>query len=215
VVSSTLLIDLHYFPCLEYFACLLPYKTIYIEAQENYQKQTYCNRSYLLGSQKVERLTVPVIQGHKKTLYPRLKIDYSQPWIEQHWKTICTAYGKAPYFEYLSVYFQEVFAQHYTHLFALNRRILEVCLQILGVPKEIKLTDAYITKPAHNVVDARGIIKPTNRLSHPIYYKPFSYQQVFGTLFVPNLSILDLLFCRGQNAYSILNKNVLQWHKNT
>ena len=202
-----LLIDLHYLPCIAYFACLLSYNTVYIEAHENYQKQTYRNRCYILGSQQVDRLSVPVVQGNKKQLYTALQIDYSQPWIAHHWRSICTAYGKAPYFEYLATYFQEVFAQRHAHLFSLNWHMLQVCLKILGIQKNIKLTDQYIANP-DNLIDARSVMSPGNRLTQPTYYQPFVYQQVFGTLFNPNLSILDLLFCEGSNAYHILSKNI-------
>jgi hypothetical protein len=210
VAPSILLIDLHYLPCMDYFACLLPYETIYIEAQKNYQKQTYCNRCYILTSQKVDRLSVPVIQGHKKQLYTDLKIDYSRPWATHHWRAICTAYGKAPYFEYLATYFQELLHQDHTYLFELNWAALQLCLKIIGIQKEIRMTDRYIAKPDASIVDVRSKIQPYNRLTRPTHYQTFCYQQVFGTIFIPNLSIIDLLFCEGPNAYNILKKYSIQ-----
>jgi hypothetical protein len=198
----------------DYFACLLPYETIYIEAQENFQKQTYRNRSYILTSQKVDILTVPVIQGQKKQLYTELKIDYSQPWVAHHWRAICTAYGKAPYFEYLATYFQEVLHQGHIYLFELNWAILQLCLKILGIQKEIRMTDRYMANPDASIRDIRSQIQPQNRFNSPTYYQPFCYQQVFGTVFIRNLSVIDLLFCEGPNAYNMLNKYSIKHPRN-
>ncbi len=205
--AATLLIDLHYLPCIDYFACLLPYETIYIEAQGHYTKQSYHNRCYLLTSQKVDRLSVPVIRGCKKQSYLSVSIDGRQPWATHHWRAICTAYGKAPYFEYLATYFQQIFEQGYTDLFAFNWAILQLCLDILGIKKVIKMTDRYLATPDEHTFDARSTIQPSNRSHQPIYHRPFYYQQVFGTDFSPNLSIIDLLFCEGPHAYQLLRKH--------
>lgn len=212
--APSLLIELHYLPCIAYFACLLPYEVIYIEAHENYQKQTYRNRCYIRTSQKVDRLSVPVIQGTKKQLYTDIKIDYSQPWIDQQWRTLCTAYGKAPYFEYLAPVLYDCLNAHPTHLFELNLSLLKLCLQILGIQKEIKMTDRYSTQPYPTIQDLRNTLNPTQRLREPIYYTSFSYQQVFGTIFSPNLSIIDLLFCEGPHAYYLFNKHDINHTKN-
>lgn len=202
--TPTLLIDLHYLPCLEYFACLLPYDTIRLEAHETYQKQTYRNRCYVLASQQVDRLTVPVIKGNSKIPYRALKLDDCQAWAPLHWRAICTAYSKAPFFTYLADYFHAVLFQRHVYLFDLNLKLLQTCLQLLQLEKKLELSTHYEKVPAGHVVDARATILPGNRLGHSSYYQPTQYQQVFGSLFHPNLSILDLLFCKGHEACTIL-----------
>ncbi|MCU0318132.1 MAG: WbqC family protein [Amoebophilaceae bacterium] len=203
---STLLIDLHYLPSLEYFACLFPHHTIQIETQEFYQKQTYRNRCYILTSQKVDCLTVPVRQSGKKTPYRTKEIDYCQPWEELHWRAICAAYGKAPYFKYFSEYFRTVLLRRYTYLFDLNLALLQTCLQLLQLEKKIELSKHDEIGVAKYTADARHSILPRNRLSHRTYCHTVWYQQVFGKTFQPNLSIIDLLFCQGHNAYTILQQ---------
>lgn len=204
---DTLLIEPHFLPCLEYFALLLPYNTIDIELYGNYQKQTYSNRCYILSSQQIDRLTVPVIGGTRKILYKDMQIDYQQKWPICHWRAICTAYGRAPYFEYLSDYFKEIIFQQYQYLYQLNLSLLNLCLRLLQLNKSIKTTDYYVPKPLNSIVDARNIICPQIHFSSHNYYHPFAYQQVFGTIFNANLSILDLLFCKGPEAYKILEKS--------
>jgi len=206
VSTSALLIDLHYLPSLEYFACLFPYNTIRLEAQESYQKQTYRNRCYVLTSQKVDRLTVPVRKGNSNVPYRTIEIDYGQPWEDVHWRALCAAYSKAPYFEYFAEYFRAIFLRQYTYLFDLNLALLEACLHLLQLDKKIELSEYYEKYLAGNSVDARYSIHPRARLDPSNYYHPAQYQQVFGKVFHPNLSIIDLLFCEGHNACNILQQ---------
>lgn len=206
VSTSTLLIDLHYLPSLEYFACLFPYNTIRLEAQESYHKQTYRNRCYVLTSQKVDRLTVPVCKGNSKLPYKIMEIDYSQPWEDLHWRALCTAYGKAPYFKYFADYFHAVFLRRYTYLFDLNLALLKTSLMLLQLEKKIELSEHYEKESVGHSVDARYSIHPQNRLGSSNYYHPVQYQQVFGKVCHPNLSIIDLLFCEGHNARTVLQR---------
>lgn len=205
--TPTLLIDLHYLPCLEYFACLLPYGTIRLEAQESYQKQSYRNRCYIRTSQKVDRLTIPVRKGNSKLPYRTVEIDYDQPWEEQHWRALCTAYNKAPYFEYFAERFHTILLDRHAYLFDLNLALLQTCLKLLQVDKKIELSGHYEKALTGNLIDARYSLYPRNRLEKSKYYHPVQYQQVFGKTFHPNLSIIDLLFCKGHDAYGILNKS--------
>ncbi len=211
---STLLIDLHYLPSLAYFACLLPHDTIRLEAQEHYQKQTYRNRCYILTAQKVERLTVPVRKGNTKIPYKALEIDYTQSWVNLHWRALCTAYSKAPYFEYFAEYFRSIFLKRPPYLFDLNLALLQTCLQLLQLEKKLELSNQYEKKPPENIIDARAALYPKNRLHCSCYYQPLQYQQVFGQGFNPNLSIIDLLFCEGQHALTILQQSSVYKNKN-
>ncbi len=201
-----LLIDLHYLPSLEYFSRLCLYDIIRLEAQESYQKQTYRNRCYILTSQKVDRLTVPVRKSNSKFSYRTTEIDYSQPWRDLHWRALCTAYSKAPYFEYFSESFRTIFLRRYTYLFDLNLALLQTCLELLQLEKKIILSEHYEKTPVGHLADARYSIAPRNRLGKSIYYHPVQYPQVFSKAFHPNLSIIDLLFCEGHNAYTILRQ---------
>jgi len=206
---DTLLIDLHFLPCLEYFTWLLSYDHIELEICGNYQKQTYSNRCYILSSQRVDRLSVPVQGGKKKIQYKDIKIDPHQKWSICHWHSICTAYGKAPYFEYLADYFQQIFFQPYEYLYQLNCAFLNTCLEILQIRKSIKATSEYVHHPPDCIVDVRNLIRPQVHFSERNQYHPYPYRQVFGTIFNANLSILDLLFCVGPEAGHILKKSCI------
>ena len=202
--GPTLLTDLHYLPSIAYFVHLLPYATIRLEAWSTYQKQCYNNRCYILTSQAVHSLTIPMRQSSKKKAYHTAEIDHGQSWKRKHWRSLCTAYGKAPYFTYFADYFYEEFQRRSTYLFDFNLALLRVCLRLLQLDKKIELSVVYGQHPAHHVVDARNCIKPHNRLTKYEDYTAFPYPQVFGHTFHPNLSIVDLLFCTGPEAINIL-----------
>ncbi|GAB3508062.1 WbqC family protein [Emticicia fontis] len=208
--KSTLLIDLQYLPCIQFFSTLLHFDEILLESNEHYMKQSYRNRCYILGANKVEMLIVPVLDGNKKILAKDIQIDYQQRWPEIHWRTIKAAYGKSPFFEYFGDEFQQILEKKPQFLWDFNYALLTICLKLLRLNKTIRLTDIYEKEPGNGVFDARGLINPKKEVQTDKYYLPVSYQQNFGSEFVPNLSIIDLLFCRGNQSLGILKKSFIK-----
>lgn len=200
-----LLIDLHYLPCIEYFVHLLHSDTVYLEAHENFQKQSYRNRCVILTANKIDTLTVPVLKSNSKQLIREVEIDYSQPWQKIHWKAIQSAYGKAPYYEYFSEYFEGIYDKKPRFLWDLNMEALTVCLRLLRLEKHLLLTTEYNKEAAihvKEVLDNRSLIHPKKQGE----MAEVKYAQVFGREFVPNLSIIDLIFNEGPNGTTILKK---------
>ena len=205
--TQSVLIDLQCLPCLEFFTCVLAFDEVILESNENYSKQSYRNRAYILGANKTEMLIVPVLDGNKKVLIQDVRIDYSQSWQQIHWRTIKAAYGKSPFFEFYSDFFQEVFDKKNTFLWDTNMELLTICLKLLRVNKTIRQTKTYHKQVDSSVFDARNSINFKKTYESRGFYNAVSYQQNFGNEFVSNLSILDLLFCRGNQASEILKKS--------
>lgn len=205
--TQPVLIELQYLPNIEFFTCLQSFSEIIIESNENYVKQSYRNRCYILGSNKTEMLVVPVIDGNKKIMIKDIKIDYSQRWDVNHWRTISTAYGKSPFYEFYSDYLKAIYEKKHTFLWDLNFEMLTMCLKLLRINKTISQTRNYEKEANSTVFDARNMLNPKNAINHSQFYQPSPYQQNFGNEFVPNLSIIDLLFCRGNQASEILKKS--------
>ena len=208
--KSKVLIDLQYLPCTRFFSTLLQFDEIVLESHEHYVKQSYRNRCYILGANKVEMLIVPVVDGNKKILVKDIQIDYQQKWPEIHWRTIKAAYGKSPFFEFLGDYFQQALQKKPQFLWDMNYELLTICLKLLQIDKTISLTETYEKEPESGVFDARGLINPKKDSETIIHYQPIAYQQNFGSEFVPNLSIIDLLFCRGNQSLGILKKSFIK-----
>ena len=200
-------IDLQYLPSLEYFCTLLQHDEIVIEAHEYFEKQSYRNRCIIQTTNKIDTLTVPVQNGNKKVLIRDLKIDYSQDWTRRHWGAIYSGYGKSPFFEYYSEYFKKILDKKPDFLFDLNFELLTICLKLLRLEKNIIFTENY-AKIVKN--DFRGQIHPKRSFEDNEVYESVVYRQNFGNEFEPNLSIIDLLFCQGNQSLSVLKECIIK-----
>lgn len=196
------LIEGHFLPSIEYFCALSQYDTIVLEANEHYVKQSYRNRCYILAVHGTERLTVPLTEKHGKVPMASIKIDYSYRWQTNFWRTIQSAYAKAPFFEHYQDDLLEVLFSGEPLLFDLNRRLLSMCLHWLNWKKTVTQSLSYDLNT--DLQDFRGLISAKIDFSHRTFFRPFAYQQVFGKTFVPNLSILDLVCCAGPESGRII-----------
>ena len=183
--------------------------TIYIEACENYQKQSYRNRCHFYAADGKQSLSFPIAhsEGTHKHLISEVLIDYSKPWALQHKRAIISAYRTSAYFEY---YQDELFAildSKPERLLDLNTRLLEFFLDKIGIKAEIRMTENYSQNT--DCEDLREVIhpkRPDNILEKLELNKP--YFQVFAEKhgFIPNLSIMDLLFNEGPDSIIYLKK---------
>ena len=195
-------LDLHYFPCLEYFTVLRGVEEVFLFPGDRYTRQSYFNRTEILLANKAHTLSVP-IQGRRPRIpVAEVRIDSEQKWVMNHLRGIQSGYGKAPFFEYFFPYFEEELRREETHLWALNLNLLTICLKLLRWPVKLTLVDQE-GLPA-DVIDLRGQIVPSGSYLDRPFYQEVAYGQNFGLNFVPNLSILDLLFCLGGAADDLL-----------
>ena len=177
---------------------------VQLEAHEHYQKQSYRNRCYVLTANKVDALTVPVQQGTHHQSIRDLRIDSTQSWQMHHWRCLRTAYGKAPFFEYYAPDLELVYRKNWIFLFDLNYELLTICLKLMRIRPILNLTDCYTKSELVGLFDARSGLNLRNRSDTYVFHQPVSYSQNFGQNFVPNLSIIDLLFCQGPAATDVL-----------
>ena len=192
---------------IQYYSKLLSDEECFIEANENYIKQSYRNRCDILSANGVISLSIPVIKRHGEKMPIReVEIDYTMPWQKQHWKSIVSAYKSSPFFDY----YEELFIPHYTrkakYLIDFNQRLMDTVAVCLGVSIEVPYTDKYVMY-SPGVRDFRNTISPKSRLRREdsdFFARP--YYQVFSEKFPfqPNLSIIDLLFCEGTEAKKMI-----------
>ena len=233
------LLSTAYFPPVSYFAAIaqemeglikkgarrknilptpLSSSVVFIEACENYQKQSYRNRCRFYGADGVQTLSFPILHenGTHKNLISEVKIDYSKPWVLQHKRAIISAYGTSAYFEY---YQDELFAildSQPEKLIDLNTALLNFFLLKIGIKAEIHMTSEFSTNGTVitdcgqiQCEDLREVIhpkRPNSILSSLELEKP--YFQVFSPKhgFKSDLSIMDLLFNEGPDSILFLKK---------
>lgn len=200
---SQIVIEPHYLGSLEYFVILSNHDEVCFEIHDTFAKQTYRNRTYFLTANKVQPLIVPV-RYSKGTLTKEVEVDYTQRWVKDHWGALYSAYGKAPFFEYLGEEIKGLWDIKMTNLVDLNLAFTKMMFKILQFDIQISFTSKFQKNYAN---DFRGIINPKKPFSNRKIYAAYSYPQLFGDTFVPNLSIVDLIMNEGPNAAQILKSS--------
>ena len=191
---------------------------VFIEACENYQKQSYRNRCMFYGADGVQSLSFPIVHenGTHKNLISEVKVDYRKPWVLQHKRAITSAYGTSAYFEYYQDELFDILDSQPEKLIDLNTALLKFLLEKIGIKAELHLTEGFsmdgsVSLNGQKIVceDLREVIHPkrqNNILSYLELEKP--YFQVFSPKhgFKPDLSIMDLLFNEGPDSILFLKK---------
>ena len=200
-----------YFGPVQYYTNLIKYEKIIIEQYEHYAKQTYRNRCIISGSSGTINLSIPVKRKrNKKTPVKDILIDYDTDWRKTHHRGIVSCYGSSPFFEFIRDDIEIFFLKKYKFLIDLNTDITIKVIELLGIKPEIKLSGKYIDKYDHpGIIDLRNSISPKKDYTKDPYFSPKSYHQVFSENqgFIPNLSVLDLLFNTGKEAMSVLRNS--------
>ena len=198
------LIDLHYLPCIAYFAVIQRFKTICLEKHEHFVKQSYRNRCYINTEHGKDVLVIPLTDKHGKVAVKDIRIDYTQKWVNNHWRSICSAYGKAPFFEYYADDLESNLFKQHTFLYELNYELLTMCLKWLKADLRVEETLTYQQTFSDDTSNLRDCLSDRDEGKCKKLYRPMPYAQVFGNSFVENLSIVDLVFCCGPEAGRIV-----------
>ncbi|MBC7861423.1 MAG: WbqC family protein [Bacteroidia bacterium] len=204
-MNQTVILSTAYLPNIQYFSKILAYKKIEIEKHENFVKQSFRNRCSVYGANGKLDLTVPLIHSSERTLVSQKKISYRDAWQKLHWKTISSAYRSSPYFEFFEQDFEIFYEKEYEFLFDFNFELIKLVCSLLKISPEISFTETY-QKEIAVADDLRNFFRPQNDAESDKNFQIKEYYQVFGNKygFIPNLSIIDLLFNEGLNTLNIL-----------
>ncbi len=202
----SLIIDCQLFPSILYIMKLTDYKYIKIEKYESFQKMSFRNRYVISGANGIQALTVPVLGGREqKSLITEVRIDNSTAWKTKHWRSLLSAYSKAPFFGYYAPYIRDLIFSEEEFLFSLNIKILSWICKTLKINVIIEFTESFI-RNYEEETDCRNYILPKS-FQNPAYKVPY-YSQVFEDRigFQPNLSIIDLILCEGPNSINLITR---------
>jgi len=202
-MAGKILVSTAYLPPVEYISLVSKADEILIEREENYLKQSYRNRCYILSAHGPQALSVPVYIGSlHKTPVKDIRIDYSKRWQQVHLGAMTASYNSSPYFEFYFENIEKIISGSHDFLLDLNMELLESVLGILKMKKTISYTTDFVSL-SDTENDYRYEITPKKKSS----FNAKEYLQVFRNNdddFVPGMSILDLIFNMGPEARGYL-----------
>ena len=184
------------------YSKMFHFPEVRIETSENYLKQSYRNRCIIAGANGPLPLSVPIVKPDTlKCLTKDIRISDHGNWRHLHWNAIVSAYNSTPFFEYYEDDFAPFYEKKYEFLFDFNEELRMLICQLLDIQPQIQYTTSFEAdvendfrwiSPKQDIADPSFLLKP--------YYQVF--QNKHG--FLPNLSIIDLLFNTGNEGILIL-----------
>lgn len=193
-------------PIIQY-AVMAQAEGVIFEAQENFQKQSYRTRTRIATSTGILTLTVPIKhradKKQKRQMTFGIQLENKFHWQRDHWRSLRIAYQTSPYFEYYEDDFEPLYHTEYNSLATFNLACQKVILEALQLEIEPTFTEEYFKSPTDQQ-DLRHLIVAKNETNYglPEYHQHF----IENHGFLPNVTILDLLFNLGPSALDYLEK---------
>ncbi|RFN57772.1 WbqC family protein [Marixanthomonas ophiurae] len=200
---ESILVHPTYFPSIAQMVAISQAEKVNFEVSGNYQKQSYRTRAYIAHSNGKLLLNVPIKHTGERQKSKDIVVENEFPWQSQHWKSLETAYRTSPFFEFYEDELYPLFNKKVSSLLDHNLQIFDTICELIELEPSISYTEEYIKQP-DNVKNLRYLAKAKKEKS----FQLAPYYQVFETKhgFLPNLSILDLLFNEGPNTLNYLQQ---------
>ena len=197
------LLSTTYFGPIQWYQKLYRAEHVEIEQWESFQKQTYRNRCLIATANGVQALTVPVEHGDSP-LIKDIRLSDHGNWRHLHWNALQSAYGESPFFEYYQDDIRPFFERHWTFLLDFNEEIRQKMCELIDIQPNVSYTEGFIPEESP-LTSYRTAISPKHPQDDPDFL-PKRYYQVYEQKhgFLPNLSILDLLFNMGPQSIFLL-----------
>jgi hypothetical protein len=209
----TYIFDYQYFGNVNYYFELINTSHYEFYEYNDYQKMSFRNRCRILGANGPIDLSIPVVGGRElKSPMNKVKICYREDWRGRHFKTLVSCYNRSPWFENYRTLFEEMYSNKLEYLLEWDKTCHDLVLRLLKLKDNKNYnvlgdSEEPNSLDLENRVDLRNKFLPRQPNPFNISIKP--YPQVFSDRYgyVPDLSILDLIFCEGPNAIEVLRSS--------
>ena len=149
-----------YFPSISHFVAMVQAENVVFEMEDNFQKQTNRNRTYIYSPNGVQLLNIPIKHSrtsHQKTKDIQIENDFD--WQKQHFKSLEAAYRSSPFFEYFEDDFVPFFEKKHQFLMDLNLEALEIISKCMRMKFDFETTNEYFHEVDSNeFLDYRFLI---------------------------------------------------------
>ena len=218
----------NYFPYPGFFHKINQADVFVIQDDVKFVNRT-TNRNKIISSSEYTWINVPITKGHKSLPIMDVKINNEIPWGKINLKKICAGYNKAKFFHLYKDYFENLYKKEWNNIFDLNFETIKQVLRWLDIKVEIVIeselrvsgqpterlvkvckklgADTYISGiGGKRYLDEKLFEKNEITLKYQ-NYDPITYAQHISKSFIPNLSIIDLLFNEGTDRSQEILKN--------
>lgn len=189
-----------YLAPLGYYASIFNSKKCYIEINDNYQKQSYRNRCEIAGANGMLSLSIPIEKPkNEKCKMKDVRISDHGNWRHLHWNAIISAYNSTPFFQYYEDDFRTIYEKQHSFLHEFNEDFRTLIFRLLNIDKPVEYTTVFENSYGKGFSDLREAFHPKRKSSDqviPPYYQVFEEKNGF----IPNMSILDILFNLGNET---------------
>ena len=193
------------FPAISWWGNIVQADSLLLDGYEHYEKMTLRNKYRIAGANNPIQLSIPLAGGRDQRMAMKdISIHNDGKWQVQHWRTLTSVYRQSPFWEFYEPTLEQFFTNNYEHLADFNHQTLLWCMKQLKLNIPTEQSSSYQRTYPEGYTDMRHPKKQAASVENfPKYYQLFEER----TGFLPDLSILDLLFAEGPHTATWLKQN--------